>query len=58
MYFDNIILHGYNGRHVTSNRFRFLAAFEKGPRASFANNLLKVFLSRHIAAFEPLCATV
>lgn len=26
VYFDNIILDGHKGRHVTSNRFRFLAA--------------------------------
>lgn len=26
VYFDNIILDGHKGCHVTSNRFRFLAA--------------------------------
>lgn len=30
VYFDNIILDGHKARHVTSNRFRFPAAFEEG----------------------------
>lgn len=43
VYFDNIILDGHKGRHVTSNRFRYLTALWEGFQTSFANNLLKSF---------------
>lgn len=57
VYFDNIILDGHKGRHVTSNRFRFLAALWEGFQTSFANNLLKSFFSAFAAVGSP-CATV
>lgn len=57
VYFDNIILDGHKSLHVTSNRFRFLAALWEGFQTSFANNLLKCFLLRFVAV-GPLCATV